>query len=71
MTQTPDLSAAVWRKSSFSGPDNECIEVADGFSGVLPVRDSKDPRGPSLLFTADAWTAFITGVRAGEFPTGR
>jgi hypothetical protein len=68
MTKAPDLSAAIWRKSSFSGPDNECIEIADGFLGVLPVRDSKDPQGPSLLFTADAWTAFIAAVRAGDFP---
>ncbi|MER7766617.1 DUF397 domain-containing protein [Kitasatospora sp. NPDC096140] len=43
------------------------MEVADGFPGMLPVRDSKDPQGPSLLFTTDAWTAFIAGVRAGDF----
>ncbi|WP_327677414.1 DUF397 domain-containing protein [Kitasatospora sp. NBC_00458] len=70
MTQTFDHSAARWRKSSFSGPDNECIEVADGFSGVLPVRDSKDPQGPALVFSAAAWAAFVAGVRAGEFGAG-
>ncbi|MFI6152435.1 DUF397 domain-containing protein [Kitasatospora sp. NPDC051170] len=68
MTKSPDLSTAIWRKSSFSGPDNECIEVADGFPEVLPVRDSKDPDGPSLLFTSAAWTAFITAVRSGDLP---
>jgi hypothetical protein len=68
---TPDLSAAAWRKSSYSGgsdPDS-CIEVADGYPGVVPVRDSKDPQGPALTFTADAWTSFVGAVRADEFPT--
>ncbi|WBP91046.1 DUF397 domain-containing protein [Kitasatospora cathayae] len=65
---TPDLSGANWRKSSLSGETGACVEVADGVPGLLPVRDSKDPHGPSLLFTADAWTAFIAAVRAGEFP---
>ncbi len=67
MTQTFDHSVATWRKSSFSGPDNECVEVADGVAGVLPVRDSKDPSGPSLVFTSAAWSAFVAGVCAGEF----
>ncbi|MFC5668427.1 DUF397 domain-containing protein [Kitasatospora misakiensis] len=70
MTHTFDLSAASWRKSTYSGGDNECIEVADGVAGVLPVRDSKDPLGPSLLFTAEAWAAFVAGVRVGEFGAG-
>ncbi|MEV6972500.1 DUF397 domain-containing protein [Kitasatospora sp. NPDC093806] len=70
MTQTFDLSAASWRKSTYSGGDNECIEIADGFPGVLPVRDSKDPAGPSLVFSAAAWGSFVAGVRAGEFGVG-
>ncbi|MBV6700043.1 DUF397 domain-containing protein [Kitasatospora aureofaciens] len=58
----------VWRKSSFSGQGGDCIEVADGMAGVVPVRDSKDPDGAALLFSADAWEAFVGGVKAGEFP---
>ncbi|WP_030276026.1 DUF397 domain-containing protein [Streptomyces sp. NRRL B-24484] len=62
-----DLSAAVWRKSSFSGGSGgECVEVADGFDGVVPVRDSKDPAGPALVFGAAAWQAFVDAVRSGE-----
>jgi hypothetical protein len=38
-------------------------------SGVVPVRDSKDPAGPALAFSAAGWRAFIAGVRAGEFPS--
>ncbi|MCX4749957.1 DUF397 domain-containing protein [Kitasatospora sp. NBC_01287] len=65
---TSDFHAAAWRKSSYSGSTNDCVEVADGFAGLLPVRDSKDAGGPALVFAADAWRAFVAGVRAGEFP---
>ncbi|MDY0812393.1 DUF397 domain-containing protein [Kitasatospora purpeofusca] len=58
----------MWRKSTYSGPDNECVEGADGLSGVIPVRDSKDPEGPVLQFAGDARAEFVTALRAGEFP---
>ncbi|WP_062214109.1 DUF397 domain-containing protein [Streptomyces sp. NBRC 109706] len=56
---TPDLTAASWRKSSFStGGDNNCVEVADGFAGVVPVRDSKT-RSDVLMVPAPSWAAFV------------
>ncbi|MEU3960563.1 DUF397 domain-containing protein [Streptomyces buecherae] len=65
---TPELSAAMWRKSSYSGDDGgNCVEVAPGFAGVVPVRDSKDPNGPALAFSSSAWSAFVAGVKAGDF----
>ncbi|WP_327290569.1 DUF397 domain-containing protein [Streptomyces sp. NBC_01198] len=66
---TPDLSTAMWRKSSYSGNSNpdSCIEVADGFSGLVPVRDSKDPQGPALVFPADSWAAFVAAVKGEHF----
>ncbi|GAA2147316.1 DUF397 domain-containing protein [Kitasatospora kazusensis] len=70
MTSNPELPALAWRKSTFSGSQGgDCIEVADGVPGVMPVRDSKDPGGPALVFPADAWSAFVDGVKAGDFPT--
>ncbi|MFI9271694.1 DUF397 domain-containing protein [Kitasatospora sp. NPDC052896] len=68
---TLDLNGALWRKSSFSGGDGgNCVEVADGVPGVIPVRDSKDPDGPALIFPATSWQAFVTGVCAEGFRAG-
>ena len=69
MPNNPDLSAATWRKSTHSNGDGgSCIEVADGYPGVQPVRDSKDPEGPALVFSAAAWSAFIADVKTNRFP---
>ncbi|MGH3815088.1 MAG: DUF397 domain-containing protein [Pseudonocardiaceae bacterium] len=56
-----------WRKSSYSSDDGNCVEIADLPAGRRAVRDSKDPIGPALMVTAAAWSAFTTGVRAGQF----
>ncbi|MEO3754392.1 DUF397 domain-containing protein [Streptomyces sp. B6B3] len=58
-----DMSVTSWRRSSYSNADEgNCVEVADGFPGVVPVRDSKNP-GPALVVTADAWRAFVGHVK--------
>ncbi|MCI3224538.1 DUF397 domain-containing protein [Streptomyces sp. NP-1717] len=63
MLPRPDLSTAQWRKSSYSNGDGgDCVEVADRYPGVIPVRDSKTPTGPVLLLTPTAWTAFVRSV---------
>ncbi|MGW2249136.1 DUF397 domain-containing protein [Kitasatospora sp. NPDC001660] len=61
--------AGVVRSDSYSGQGGDCVEVAGGVTGVVPVRDSKDPDGPALLFPADAWSSFLAGVKGGEFST--
>jgi hypothetical protein len=64
MTHTPDLGTAVWRKSSYSeGGANDCLEVTDGVPHIVPVRDSKIPDGPLILFRATSWAAFLPSVR--------
>ncbi|MFJ3954781.1 DUF397 domain-containing protein [Streptomyces libani] len=63
------LTTATWRKSSYSNQDGgQCIEVADDLPAVVPVRDSKAPHGPALLFGAPAWASFVTAVKSGELP---
>ncbi|MEU5297166.1 MULTISPECIES: DUF397 domain-containing protein [Streptomyces] len=64
MSRTPDLATAVWRKSSYSdGGDTNCVEVADGYPGIVPVRDSKTPAARPLVFSALSWSAFMEGVK--------
>ncbi|MEW2453186.1 DUF397 domain-containing protein [Streptomyces albus] len=63
-----DLTGAHWRASSYSDPEGgNCVEVADGFSGVVPVRDSKDPRRAALTFSASAWAAFVARLKQGAY----
>ncbi|MFF8771943.1 DUF397 domain-containing protein [Kitasatospora sp. NPDC015120] len=68
-TAPVDLTGAAWLKSSYSQNGGNCIEVAPDIPGIVPVRDSKDPSGPALLFRSDVWRSFIAAVRAGEFGT--
>ena len=50
-SQAPDARAR-WRKSSYSGSGNNCVEVAQA-GGTSAVRDSKDPDGGHLVFDGD------------------
>lgn len=65
----PDASAVSgWRKSSHSGNESgSCVEVLDGYSCGVPVRDSKTPHGPALVFSAADWSSFVTAVKDGDF----
>jgi hypothetical protein len=60
---------AVWRKSSYSGNGGaNCVEVARNLSGVVAVRDSKDPDGPVLLVSRHEWAGFIARLRTSPGP---
>ena len=62
-----DLTDARWFTSTHGGPDGEGrVEVA--FVGdAIAVRDSTNPSGPALIFTAAEWDAFVGGAKDGEF----
>ncbi|MEU9503706.1 DUF397 domain-containing protein [Streptomyces sp. NPDC048196] len=72
MTALPGRGGTVWRKSSYSdGGDDNCVEVADGPSHTVPVRDSKNPDGPALRIPATAWSSFIAAVKGDAWTGGR
>jgi hypothetical protein len=60
-------SGTHWFKSSHSGSDTNCVEVAK-LHEAAAVRDSKDPHGATFLFTAAAWSAFVASVKGAEYP---
>ncbi|AXE86787.1 DUF397 domain-containing protein [Streptomyces sp. Go-475] len=58
------ITEATWHRSSYSGGSGgNCLEVADGHPTAVPVRDSKNPRGPKLVFRATAWAAFVANLK--------
>ena len=61
----PERAGIVWRKSSLS-ESGQCVEVAITAEWVA-LRHSYNPSGPVLAFTQEEWTAFVGGVRLGEF----
>jgi Domain of unknown function (DUF397) len=63
-----DLSRAEWRKASTSsGNGGACVEVARNLPHIVAVRDSKDPHGPTLVFSPEDWRAFTASIKTGRF----
>lgn len=62
-----DSTGVAWFKSSYSEGSSQCVEVAWLDGGGVGVRDSKNPTGPTLVFTPGEWDAFAAGMRDGEF----
>jgi hypothetical protein len=59
-----DAPQVRWHKSSHSSANGQCVEVAP-VAGTIAVRDSKNPDGPKLIFTRQAWVAFVEDVKRG------
>jgi Domain of unknown function (DUF397) len=56
-----------WRKSSASNPSGSCVELARAPGGAIAVRNSRFPSGPALIYTPAELSAFLDGVKLGEF----
>lgn len=60
-----DLSRAIWRKSSYSGTQTNCVEIAS-VGMAIAARDSKDPDGPKMIISRAQWRDFVDGVKRGR-----
>ncbi|MFC9229954.1 DUF397 domain-containing protein [Streptomyces decoyicus] len=73
MSADLDLAGAEWLKSSYSDANGgNCLEFSRALTrtqphGLVPVRDSKTPDGPALVFPAGGWSAFVSAVKGGQF----
>lgn len=58
---------ARWVKSRHSNAEGNCVEVAPLSDGAIALRNSRDPDGPALVYTAAEVAAFLAGAKDGEF----
>jgi hypothetical protein len=61
------LQGVAWRKSRYSNPRGDCVELAKLPDGGIAVRNSRDPGGSVLTYTRAEFDAFVQGVKTGEF----
>jgi hypothetical protein len=61
------LARARWRKSSYSNPSGNCVELAPLPDGGVAVRNSRHPGGPALVYSRGEIAAFIQGAKNGDF----
>ncbi|MGI8306793.1 DUF397 domain-containing protein [Saccharopolyspora hattusasensis] len=71
MTEVNPLDEVQWRKSSFSGGGSngggQCVEAAVLPDGRIAIRNSNTPDTGTILFTRTEISAWIKGIKAGEF----
>ncbi|MEU4796373.1 DUF397 domain-containing protein [Streptomyces sp. NPDC023327] len=64
-----DLVPGQWVKSRKSEANGTCVEAVKLPKGRVALRNSTDPSGPALIFTAGEMDAFLDGAKNGEFDT--
>jgi hypothetical protein len=60
---TSNYPGAAWRKSTHSNGQAECVEIARNLPGITAIRDSKNPHGPTLVFSHQQWHAFAAKLK--------
>ncbi|MET8677928.1 DUF397 domain-containing protein [Streptomyces sp. NPDC004647] len=66
-TPATHIDGAVWKKSTYSNPSGNCLELARLPGGDIALRNSRDPGGPALICTRDEIAMFLFGAKDGEF----
>jgi hypothetical protein len=61
----PEIVTGPWHRSSYSGANGNCVEVASVACGSIAVRDSKTPHGETQFCTREKWADFIACVKSG------
>ena len=62
-----DQLPVAWQKSRWSNPSGNCVEVASLPDGAIALRNSRHPSGPALVYARAEISAFLAGVKGGEF----
>jgi predicted secreted Zn-dependent protease len=57
--------AVDWETSTYSGNNGNCVQ-AGAYGSAIAIRDSKNPTGPALVVSADAWSDLIAGIKSGR-----
>lgn len=63
----PRLQGVTWRKSRYSNPYGNCVELAELPGAEIAVRNSRHPDGPALIYTRAELAAFVHGAKHGEW----
>ena len=61
------LEGATWRKSQRSNSQGACVELARIDGATVAMRNSRDPQGTALIYSATAVRAMVSALRSGEF----